>query len=81
MTSACIKSDELISISQNIVRKRTLHSITQNEIANHIGVSVGTLSRWEATDFSSTKLSDLVKLINYLESKGVRFCSENHLSK
>lgn len=67
-------SNEIVVLTHNIVRKRTLHNITQQEMAQAVGVAVGTLSRWESNNFKSTKISDLVKLLNYLESKGVKFC-------
>jgi transcriptional regulator with XRE-family HTH domain len=76
--SAKMISNDLVLLTQNIVRKRTLHGITQTEMAQAVGVAVGTLSRWESSNFKSTKISDLVRLLNYLESKGIKFCEEKN---
>lgn len=68
-----MQAENLIKLSQDIVRKRSIAGITQTEIADAIGVSIGSISRWESTNFSSTKLTDLIKLIRYLEQRGVSF--------
>jgi DNA-binding XRE family transcriptional regulator len=60
-------------LQYNIVRKRNLSSITQSELAANVGVSIGTLNRWERESFRSTKLRDLLKVIAYMESRGVKF--------
>jgi DNA-binding XRE family transcriptional regulator len=60
-------------LQYNIVRKRNLSSITQSELAVNVGVSIGTLNRWERESFRSTKLRDLLKVIAYMESRGVKF--------
>lgn len=75
-----MNSSALIGLSQDIVHLRTIHNITQHEAATAINVSVGTLSRWESHNFRSTKLADLINLINYLESRGVKFGDTKSIS-
>lgn len=62
----------IISLVQNLQRIRCIHGITQSDVATAIQVSIGTYSRWECTGFRSTKISDLINLLNYLEKKGVK---------
>jgi len=68
-----MQSESIVRLVQDIVRKRTLAGITQSEVAQAIGVSLGSISRWESSNFSSTKLTDLLALIKYLEQRGLTF--------
>lgn len=68
-----MNTDDLVKLSQDVVRKRILYNITQIEIANAIGVSPGTICRWESRFYKYTRICDLIAIILYLESKGVNF--------
>ena len=68
-----MKSNQLAVLVMDIAHLRSKYDITQQEVAKAINVSVGTLSRWESNNFKSTKLIDLINLINFLERRGVKF--------
>ena len=62
-----MQSTELIYLSQNLARKRRLAGITQPQIAEAIGISNSTYSRWEGDNFKNAKLSYIIKIVKYLE--------------
>ena len=67
-------------VAQNITRKRCIKCVTQMEIAIAMQVSIGTVSRWESRNFSQIKTDDLIKLLNYLGSRGVMFTYAEYLT-
>ena len=60
-------------LAQNITRIREIKNISQKEIAEHLGITPGTVSRWERKRFNNIKYTSMVKIIDYLEDKGVNF--------
>lgn len=57
---------------QALIDFRVKNKITQRDVANHLGVSVNTVSRWEIKKFQSIKLSDLLLLLQFYKSHGLK---------
>ncbi|MBW4633580.1 MAG: helix-turn-helix transcriptional regulator [Iphinoe sp. HA4291-MV1] len=52
-------------------RTRSKANVTQEELAKTLGVSTQSIIRWESRNFESTSLANFLKILQYLESKGV----------
>lgn len=57
--------------AEGLINFRTNNNITQREVANYLGVSVNTVSRWEIGKFKSIKLSDLISLLEFYKRHGL----------
>ncbi len=54
------------NISRKIYERRTELGITQREIANHVGVTEATVSRWESGDINNMRRNRIEKLAEIL---------------
>lgn len=59
-------------LSQTLTRTRNSHNITQEELAQALGVSTQSIRRWEERDFKSTSLANFIKIVKYLEERGIQ---------
>jgi transcriptional regulator with XRE-family HTH domain len=66
-------SVKLIILIQDIPRLRRMKKkkLTQRQIAGFLGVSIGTVQRYEKESYMSMPVRDLIKLLSLLESTGI----------
>ena len=64
-------SELLILVTQNLPRLRKRDNITQSDVAEKIGTTAGSISRWENSCFSSVSVATFIQLLEYYESMGI----------
>lgn len=53
------------SLGDRLISFRNSKNITQKMVADELGVSINTVSRWEVRKFKSIKLDDLMLLLDF----------------
>lgn len=60
-------STSILDVSQEIERLRKRKKISQEKMAESVGVSTQTYRRWKESAFQNTKVSDFILLLKCLE--------------
>lgn len=55
------------NIGDYLAKRRLELGLTQNEISMHVGVSEGTISRWESGEIKNMKRNNIYKLSQILK--------------
>lgn len=67
MTTNYPTSASLLDVSQEIERLRKRKKISQEKMAESVGVSTQTYRRWKESSFQNTKIADFILLLKCLE--------------
>lgn len=75
LAKECKTSEELLKMSLDVSRRRRtsrrFSKVTQEQIAQVLGVTISTVQRHERNNYQNLPLGQFIKLLEFLEINGI----------